>query len=427
MILKKFMIVVALVALCLMSSQEAQAIAAAGSNFRVIYNFDGVNGCAPYGHLIAVDGRLYGMTAGDHINNMGMIFSIAPDGSDYTILRHFEGKAADPDQPGDGQWPHGSLLFWNDLLYGITWAGGCVWNLCDNQDNTGCGTLFSLKPDGSDYNVFWRFSCGNGDEGLALPNAHFVSDGNRLYSTASVGGPYGFPGGGGVFAIQPDGTGFDILHLFDENNTDEGYEPTGGLALKGDYLYGTTYFGGAYDQGTVFSIRTDGSDFTTLHHFSGPDGASSGSTPVLVNCRLYGVTMFGGANNNGVVFSMRTDGSDFRVLHDFTVNESGPMEGLIPVGDRLYGATSGNGMNDTYGVIYSLRMDGSDYTVHHQFDLADGSWVDGRLLLVGNTLYGLASHGGTIGCGTIFAFDLSTPISTPWWLSVKELLSGCYK
>ncbi|MBW1787920.1 MAG: hypothetical protein JRK53_15065 [Deltaproteobacteria bacterium] len=396
-------------------------------NYRVLHHFNGADGWAPYGHLISVGNKLYGMTAGDTIRNMGMVFSIARDGSDYTILHHFEGKAQDINHPddGDGQWPHGSLMAWGDTLYGITWAGGCYWNLCLNNDNTGCGTLFSQKTDGADYGLFWQFACGNGDDGLALPNAHFVSDGGRLYSTASMGGPHtGY--GGGVFAIQPDGAGFQILHAFNENSTADGHQPTGGLALEGGVLYGTTFEGGQNGRGTVFSIGTDGAGFTTLHHFSGPDGAESGATPIVVEGRLYGVTIAGGAYGNGVVFSIGTDGSDYQVLHDFAVDESGPMEGVIRVGDKLYGATAGTGGNNTYGVIYSLRMDGSDYEVLHRFALSDGSWVDGRLLFTGRTFYGLASHGGDTGHGTIFAFDLPLPVPavTPWGVAVLILLAG---
>lgn len=364
----------------------------AQTNYRVIHEFDGTNGAAPYGHLISVGGTLYGMTAGDTIDNKGMVFSIAPDGSDYTILHHFAG------QPGDGEWPHGSLFFQVDTLYGITWAGGCNGTNCPNANGNGCGTLSSLRTDGSDYAVFWEFSCGGGDLYASLPNAHFISDGNRLYSTASTGGEFS---GGAVFAVQPNGTGFTVLHSF---NGDDGQQPSGGLALEDGVLYGTTSFGGQNNLGTVFSIRTDGSDFTVLHHFSGPDGETSCSTPILASGRIYGAAAGGGNYNNGVIFSLRPDGSDYSVLHSFTDNDSGPMEGVILAGDRLYGVTTSNGP-DTFGVIYSVRVDGSDYTVLHRFNYLDGSWIDGRLLLLGNTFYGLASHGGKLGHGVIFAFD----------------------
>ena len=416
--MKKILTVTALVLFAFLVVREGTA----QTNYSVLHHFDGWDGSAPYGHLISVDGRLYGMTAGDSIVNTGMVFSIASDGSDYTLLHHFAG------QPTDGQWPHGSLFFQDDTLYGITWAGGCEGGGCPNIDDTGCGTLFSLKTDGSDYNVFWEFACGGGDDG-SLPNAHFISDGNRLYSTAGRGGPCGpddFPGGV-VFAVQPDGTGFTLLHSFSEVSKDDGHQPGAGLVLEDGVLYGTTFFGGKYGEhglGTVFSIRTNGSDFTTLHHFSGhpDDGENSGSTPILAYGRLYGVTMFGGAHNNGVIFSMRQDGSDYQVLHHFTVEDSGPMEGVIMVEGRLYGATTPGGFGTgTNGVIYSLGMDGSDYKVLHRFKYPegyDGYWVDGRLLLAGDTLYGLASHGGNTGHGVIFAFEESD-------LSPTVVIDGC--
>ena len=419
--MKKMLTVMAFVLFALLVAREGSALPAAPpptNYYSVLHAFNGVDGAWPYGHLISVGGRLYGMTAGDITGNFGKVFSIDPDGSDYTILYHFRGQDYE-----DGQWPHGSLFFQDDTLYGITWAGGCLSGVCpENKDATGCGTLFSHKTDGSDYNVFRKFACDGCDDG-ALPNAHFISDGNRLYSTASVRGPDEYPGGV-VFAVQPDGTGFTVLHSFSEVSEDEGFQPGAGLVLEDGVLYGTTFFGPVpgYDSGfgTVFSIRTDGSDFTTLHLFEDDpsDGKFSGSTPILAYGRLYGVTIAGGAYDNGVIFSMLPDGSDYQVLHNFTVDESGPIEGVIMVEGRLYGATVGTGFNNTYGVIYSLRMDGSDYTVLYRFDYSDGYWVDGRLLLVGNTLYGLAARGGNNGYGTIFALEESD-------LSPTVLIDGC--
>jgi uncharacterized repeat protein (TIGR03803 family) len=370
------------------------------AEFRIVHEFDGSDGSSPYGHLISVDGRLYGMTAGDTIDNKGMIFSVAPDGSGFTLLHHFAG------QPGDGEWPHGSLFYQGGTLYGITWAGGCSQNNCINMDNTGCGALFllSLRTDGNKYKEFWEFSCGGADLYAALPGAHFVSDGTRLYSTASVGATSDF---GAVFSVRPDGTGMSILHSFSGS---DGAQPVGGLALQNGILYGATSWGGDNDNGTVFSIETNGSNFKVLHHFGGSDGGASCATPILANNRLYGVTMFGGAYNQGVIFSMQPGGGDYKILHSFTTEDSGPYEGVIQVGDKLYGVTTGNGGPDnTFGVIYSIGLDGSQYTVLHRFDYTDGSWIDGRLLLLGNTLFGLASHGGKSGNGVVFAYDLIPP------------------
>ena len=373
-------------------------------DFQVIHEFDGVNGASPYGHLISGNGRLYGMTAGDTIDNEGMIFSIAPDGSDYTVLHHFAG------QPGDGTWPHGSLYLFDDILYGLTWAGGCDENNCPNADQTGCGTAFSLQTDGSSYQVLWTFACGGADEWASLPNAYFISDENRLYSTTQGGGAFD---GGTVFSIQPDGSGLTIIHSFNAFTTAEGSRPSGGLVLDDGVLYGTTFEGGQTDMGTVFSINPDGSGFATLHNFTGPDGKYTESSLIMAGGRLYGVTFNGGDYNQGVVFSLRSDGSDYRVLHSFDgIDGSSAVEGVVLAGDTLYGVTVANGPTD-FGIIYSIKTDGSDYTVLHRFNWTDGSWIDGRLLLVGNTFYGLASHGGsgTPAHGVIFSFERPVPDS----------------
>lgn len=159
-------------------------------NFRVIHEFDGTSGDAPYGHLIYTGERIFGMTAGDTIDNQGMVFSIAPDGSEYTVLHHFAG------QPGDGTWPHGSLLFHDNALFGMTWAGGCADSACPNAEGNGCGMIFSSQTDGSGYTSLHEFACGGVEGEGSNPNAHLISDGSKLYGTTQADSEYSLYGGG---------------------------------------------------------------------------------------------------------------------------------------------------------------------------------------------------------------------------------------
>ena len=72
-------------------------------------------------------------------------------------------------------------------------------------------------------------------------------------------------------------------------------------------LYGTTYYGGASDVGTVFALALDGTK-TILHSFStGEDGANPGFSGPLTNKNsyLYGTTPQGGAHSAGVVFKVK--------------------------------------------------------------------------------------------------------------------------
>lgn len=304
-------------ALVLTASVRAQI------NFQVIHEFDGLNGANAPGHLIYQDGLLYGMTAGDTGGNHGVIFSILPDGSDFTLLHRFTG------QPGDGAWPHGSLSFFNNRLYGLTWAGGCDDSNCpENLDENGCGSAFSLQTGGDDYTVFWEFACGEGDVNAALPNAYFISDGDKLYSTTQVGGDYR---DGTVFSINPDGTEFTVLHSFN-GNENEGRYPAAGLVLDGGTLYGTISMDGLSsddDGGIIFSIQTDGTYFTILHMFNKTDGKMPFSAPTIAGGRIFGTTSHRGDGENGVVFSINKDGTDYRVLHYFTPDEGCPMEGVV--------------------------------------------------------------------------------------------------
>jgi uncharacterized repeat protein (TIGR03803 family) len=59
------------------------------------------------------------------------------------------------------------------------------------------------------------------------------------------------PSDGTVFALNTDGTGFTVLHSF---RGPDGIEPYAGLILSSNTLYGTTYGGGSNDSGTIFSI-----------------------------------------------------------------------------------------------------------------------------------------------------------------------------
>jgi uncharacterized repeat protein (TIGR03803 family) len=170
-----------------------------------------------------------------------------------------------------------------------------------------------------------------------------ILSGNTLYGTTYNGGSVG---NGTVFKVNVDGSDFMILHSFPTalifnpycciwfTNAD-GIHPFGGLTLAGNTLYGTTTGGGISGNGTLFSIKTDGSDFTTLHSFTMPinftnsDGTwQSAGVPVagpvlaLSGHTLYGTASGGGSSGNGTVFRINTDGSDFMNLYSFSAGKN---------------------------------------------------------------------------------------------------------
>lgn len=144
--------------------------------------------------------------------------------------------------------------------------------------------------------------------------------------------------------------------------------------------------------------------FTNLHAFaSNGDGANPWGALVLSHNTLYGTTSMGGSAQGGTIYAVNTDGSGYTNLHDFTTADDGgnPYDGLIISGNTLYGTASVGGTLG-YGNVYSVNTDGSNFKIVYSFGGADGSTPWGGLVLSGNTLYGTTKAGGTPGRGTVF-------------------------
>ena len=116
-------------------------------------------------------------------------------------------------------------------------------------------------------------------------------------------------------------------------------------------LYGTTISGGAFNQGTVFSMAKNGTGFVLLKSFDGCSTLTDGCNPIAgliegSDGKLYGTTLNGGASNQGTVFSMAKNGTGFVLLKSFdgcsTLTDGcNPTAGLIEGSDgKLYGTTA---------------------------------------------------------------------------------------
>ena len=54
-----------------------------------------------------------------------------------------------------------------------------------------------------------------------------------------------------MFRVNTDGTGHTVIKHFTGS---DGAEPWASVTLSGSVLYGTTFFGGVFDSGTVFKL-----------------------------------------------------------------------------------------------------------------------------------------------------------------------------
>ena len=87
--------------------------------------------------------------------------------------------------------------------------------------------------------------------------------------------------------------------------------------------------------GLIVIGRAAGQTFTNLHNFTDSDGSHVQAGLIISGNSLYGVADSGGASGNGTVFSLKTDGTGFTNLYSFT----GASDGQYPDGTL---ALSGN-------------------------------------------------------------------------------------
>lgn len=201
---------------------------------RVVYAFKGgADGAFPSGPLLALHGRLYGVTGSGVHDGCGTVFETSTSGSER-IVHTFSAS-------GDGCRPVGSLATIDGTLYGVT-GYEIGHSRCD------CGTIFKLSPSGTER-VIYRFK--GGADG-AVPLAGLIAFGGALYGTTGSGGggcntP---PGCGTVFKVTTSGIE-QVLYAFQGGA--DGADPAAGLlALRGT-LYGTTGGGGGYSCGYASS------------------------------------------------------------------------------------------------------------------------------------------------------------------------------
>jgi len=396
-----------------------------GSDYKTVHSFTGTDsdGNTPIAGLIqATNGALYGVASNGGGNRLGTVFTLNADGSGYTNLYSFGGTP-------DGASPVAGLLQAGDgLLYGTTLAGGTQ-NL---------GTVFRLNASGGDYTVLYSFTGLNRDGANPVAGLIQGKDG-FLYGTASSNLSGAF---GAVYRLSTDGTGYTNLHVF-TGAINDGATPLGALLQVLDgALYGTAWAGGNQNLGTVFRLNSDGTGYTNLYSFAGPNGDGANPAAGLVQARdgtLYGTTFSGGTNSSGTVFKLSTNGANYQVLRDFTgaggdgAHPQAPL--VLGTDGDLYGTTYQGG-DFGLGTIFKLGTNGIGYSSLHAFTLqmttdGDGANPTAPLLQARDgTFFGTTSQGGNVSnprttpappnqYGTVF--HLITSPADPIHLSVPAL------
>ena len=291
------------------------------------------------------------------------------------------------------------------------------------------------------YKILYTFGSA---PGATLPQGALVRDGaGNLYGTSNSGGSepctYG-NGCGTVFKLAPQSDGsWSETVLYSFLGGDDGYDPVAGLVMDAaGNLYGTTYYGGAPNDGIVFKLgpNVDGSwTESIIHTFSGADGEWPVASMIFDGVgNLYGTTSYGGpygSDECGTVFKLspNSDGSwTHSLLHAFNSYEGCDLESSVTLdasGD-LYSAAWGGGPNGFYGTVFQLtpNSDGSwSMTLIYKFtDGKDGANPGPVVVDATGTLYGTASGWNDYGLGTVY--KLKPNSDGTWTQTVLHTFTG---
>ena len=305
----------------------------------------------------------------------------------------------------DGAYPTAGVVQGSDgRLYGTTPGGG-----------VGSGSVFRMDADGSNFTELHTFNSSFGNP--YFPNARLLAAGGQLFGTAAYGGQHAF---GAVFRLNLDGTGFQVLHHFNEANPLDGSTPVSALMLGADgLLYGTTMRGGEHRSGTAFRLNPAGGGFERLHSFDGsnpldgerPESAlvQVGPTAFMGTTTVGGLYKGGGQVGGGIVYKLDVSTSPpaFKVLRVFqnccfSPYGTYPHGGLVSGAGRwAYGVTSTGGTSAS-GTIYAISSNGTTRLLH-SFTVGDGGNPWGGLTIgADGSLYGTTQGGGTNGAGVLF-------------------------
>jgi uncharacterized repeat protein (TIGR03803 family) len=390
----------------------SMAMTAPGQTLNTLLNLNGSNGDDIASGLVqGSNGNFYGTTESGGAYNHGSIFQMTPSGT-LTTLYSFCPAA----NCVDGAQPGSALVQGTDgNFYGTTDGGGV------GASGSGGGTVFQMTPSGvltTLYTFCSQPSCADGKS----PYGGLVQGSNgNFYGTTFYGGANEFNSAGTVFTITPSGSFTSLYSFCAQANCVDGYGPFAGIIQGTDgNFHGTTFYGGVMGEGTVFSMTPAGV-VTTLYSFCSLANCTDGAGPYAglvqgTDGNFYGTTFFGGANSEGSVFQMSPAGA-IKTLYSFCAaanctDGQGPRAGVVQGADgNFYGTTTEGGESEfSGGTLFKVTPTGALTTLYifcSQPNCTDGDFPEGALVQgQDGNFYGSTADGGTNNDGTIFALNI---------------------
>jgi len=352
----------------------------------------GSNGEYPHGGLVEdSNGNLFGTTLAGGADKFGTVFEVAHNGNTITTLASFTGS--------NGLFPNGGLVEDSSgNLFGTTEAGGA--------DNL--GTVFEVVHNTNTITTLASFTGSNGE----TPYATLVEDNSgNLFGTTQEGGADNL---GTVFEVAYNSSTITTLASFTGSNG--GYPEAGLVEDSSGNLFGTTPWGGAGNDGTVFEVAHNSNTITALASFTVSIGDTFAGVVVDSSGDLFGTTQLGGSSGTGTVFEVAHNTNTITTLASFAStwsNGNNPfVAGLVEDSSgNLFGTTTAGGALGT-GTVFEVAHNSNTITT-----LASFTGSNGEEPLAGleedssGNLFGTTCFGGPNGTGTVFEVPQAATIT----------------
>jgi uncharacterized repeat protein (TIGR03803 family) len=226
-----------------------------------LYQFSLSDGASPVAALVeGLDGDLYGTTQRGGNNYYGSVFKYQSRSGVLTNLVTLQG--------GNDAWPSAPLVPGRKGVFYGTATGG----------TSGTGALFSVTAEGAFTNLYLfcqQAGCLDGELPIGLT---LGTDGNLYGVTAGGGDSPTCPFDCGTIFQFTAAKKLTTLHNFcEQTDCTDGNLPQGGLfqATNGKF-YGTTFIGGSFGGGTVFTLDMGLGPFVAFVRNSGKVGQTGG-------------------------------------------------------------------------------------------------------------------------------------------------------
>lgn len=299
--------------------------------YRVLHGFAGVSktnpdglandGANPHSNAVPIQIRdargrattvLVRMTAAGGSTGDGSLYQMDLDGSHFRLLHSFAAPGEDV--------PHGFVMQHGDMIYGMARLGGITApesSFASSEDFShyaeGNGAIFSYDLKRHSYRVLHRFSYagplgqstlpGGVVDGAVPDHGGLVLSHDRLWGLTTQGGANG---GGVVFSIRADGTGYTIHHAFGAPSALGDLSQPHSTLMPGPdgMLYALASTGGTTGSGGVLRVDPGTGKYAAVYSFAGGSlGAFGIDNPVVTKDKKGRTVLYGMTKNGGTIAS----------------------------------------------------------------------------------------------------------------------------